>query len=136
MSIVVATTNRGKLGEIRSLLAALPVEVLSMTEALGEEPVIVEDGETFEENALHKARTVAARVHAVTIADDSGLEVEMLGGRPGVRSARFAGPNATDAENNAHLLEQMRETCSFHPAAISWHNSSMVTSYGQQIKIL
>jgi len=109
MSIVVATGNRGKLREIRSLLEALPVEIVSMHEALGEELTIVEDAESFEENALHKARTVANCLQMVTLADDSGLEVDALGGRPGVRSARFAGPSATDAENNALLLEQLQD---------------------------
>jgi XTP/dITP diphosphohydrolase len=107
MSIVVATTNRGKLSEIRALLAHLPVEVLSMTEALGVTPTIIEDGTTFEDNALIKARYVASRCKSITLADDSGLEVDALGGNPGVRSARFAGERASDAENNAELLRQL-----------------------------
>jgi XTP/dITP diphosphohydrolase len=108
MTIVVATANRGKLSEIRSLLGVLPVQVLSALEALGEAmPKVVEDGDSFEDNALKKARLVAAEAMLLTLADDSGLEVEALGGRPGVRSARFAGEGATDAENNAELLRQM-----------------------------
>jgi XTP/dITP diphosphohydrolase len=109
MSIVVATGNRAKLAEIRALLAELPIEVLSIAEALGSDLVINEDGKTFEANALLKARVVAAQTHMVTIADDSGLEVDALGGRPGVRSRRFAGEGVTDAENNAELLRRMDE---------------------------
>jgi XTP/dITP diphosphohydrolase len=109
MSIVVATGNRAKLAEFRSLLADQPVEVLCSAEALGSEPNIAEDGDTFEENALKKARAVAQQTMMVTIADDSGLEVEALGGRPGVRSRRFASEGATDAENNAELLRRMDE---------------------------
>jgi XTP/dITP diphosphohydrolase len=109
MSIVVATSNRGKLSEIRSILAHLPIEVLSMTEALGETPTIVENGMTFEDNALIKARAVAKRCKAITLADDSGLEVDALGGKPGVRSARFAGDGASDAQNNAELLKQLED---------------------------
>lgn len=117
MSIVVASNNRGKLAEIRTLLADLPVEVQSMAEALGEAPNIVEDGDTFEANALIKARFVAERCKMVTLADDSGLEVDSLGGRPGVRSARFAHEGATDAENNAELLKLLQDMDSADRAA-------------------
>jgi XTP/dITP diphosphohydrolase len=109
MSIVVGTTNRGKLGEIRALLEDLPVEVLSVVDALGDVPALVEDGDTFEANAVKKARAVVQATQMVTLADDSGLEVDALGGRPGVRSARFAAEGATDAENNAALLEMMQD---------------------------
>lgn len=107
MSIVVATTNRGKLAEIRTILGDLAVEVLSASEALSDVPDVVEDGETFEANALKKAQEIAAESMMLTLADDSGLEVDSLGGRPGVRSARFASEGATDGENNAELLRQM-----------------------------
>lgn len=103
-TLVVATGNRGKLEELRALLAGLPLEVRSVAEVLKEPPVVVEDGETFAENATKKARTVAHATMMLTLADDSGLEVDALGGRPGVRSARFAHERATDAENNAALL--------------------------------
>lgn len=103
-SLVVATHNRGKLDELRALLSDLGVEVLSTREVTRREIVVVEDGETFEANAKKKAQTVAGITMMLTIADDSGLEVDALGGAPGVRSARFAGERATDAENNAALL--------------------------------
>jgi XTP/dITP diphosphohydrolase len=103
-SLVVATSNRGKLEELRLLLAGLPMRVHSMEEACAKRPTLVEDGATFAENAAKKARIVAGLSMMLTLADDSGLEVDALGGIPGVRSARFAHARATDAENNAALL--------------------------------
>jgi XTP/dITP diphosphohydrolase len=105
-SLVVATGNRGKLGELRALLAGLPFEVLGVAEVVTP-PLVVEDADTFAGNALKKARAVASACRAVTLADDSGLEVDALGGRPGVRSARYARDGATDAENNAKLLVEL-----------------------------
>ncbi len=103
-TLVVATQNRGKLDELRALLSGLDVQVLSMAEACKKELTIVEDGVTFDANAVKKANAVAAITMTLTLADDSGLEVDALGGKPGVRSARFAGERATDGENNAALL--------------------------------
>ncbi|MDB4942862.1 MAG: hypothetical protein JWP97_2396 [Labilithrix sp.] len=103
-ALVVATHNRGKLDELRALLAPLGVEVLSSSDVSKKEIVVVEDGDTFDENAKKKATTVAGLTMMLTLADDSGLEVDALGGLPGVRSARFAHERATDAENNAALL--------------------------------
>ncbi len=101
--IVVATANRGKLREIEDALRGLGVEIASLTD-LAPIPPIEEDGRTFRENALKKARVVAKHSGRLTIADDSGLEVDCLQGKPGVRSARFAGEGASDAENNRKLL--------------------------------
>ncbi len=103
-SLVVATNNRGKLEELRNLFAGLDVELLSLQDVSKKPIVVIEDGDTFEANAIKKAREVAAITMMLTIADDSGLEVDALGGEPGVRSARYAGDRATDAENNAALL--------------------------------
>lgn len=108
-SLVVATNNRGKLEELRALLEGLPVELLTLADVGAKDMVIVEDGATFEENALKKARAVAEATMILTLADDSGLEVDALGGQPGVRSARFAHDRATDAENNAALLGRLEE---------------------------
>jgi XTP/dITP diphosphohydrolase len=110
LTIVLATSNHGKIQELRALLADLPVQFLSASEVLGEQPSIVEDGATFEANALIKARAVARATRTLALADDSGLEVDALGGRPGVRSARFAHERATDAENNAALLRELEHT--------------------------
>ncbi|AUX26606.1 nucleoside-triphosphate diphosphatase [Sorangium cellulosum] len=117
LRLLAATSNRGKLTELRSLLADLPLEVLSLAEALPGAPPVVEDGETFLENALIKARAAALRSRWVTLAEDSGLEVDALGGRPGVRSARFAREGATDAENNAALLSALAEVPDERPLA-------------------
>jgi XTP/dITP diphosphohydrolase len=103
-TLVVATTNRGKIEELRALLAGLSLDLRLPGEVMREPPVVVEDGETFADNATKKARAVAQATMMLTLADDSGLEVDALSGRPGVRSARFAHPRATDAENNAALL--------------------------------
>ncbi len=103
-SLVVATGNRGKLEELRHLLADLDLEVLALSDVVKRDLHIVEDGDTFEENAIKKAQAVVRATGMMTLADDSGLEVDALGGAPGVRSARYAGERATDAENNAALL--------------------------------
>jgi XTP/dITP diphosphohydrolase len=108
-SLVVATNNRGKLDELRHLLLGLPVDVLSLQDVCKKALTVVEDGSTFEDNAIKKAREVASVTMMLTLADDSGLEVEALGGAPGVRSARYAGERATDAENNAALLAALDE---------------------------
>ena len=103
--LVLATTNRGKVAELRVLLADMDVVVvLAADDVLKQRPHIVEDGATFEANAIKKATAVARATMMLTLADDSGLEVEALDGAPGVHSARFAHERATDAENNAALL--------------------------------
>lgn len=109
MTLVLATHNPGKLAELRAMLRELPVDVVSVTDVVPAFAPPVEDGETFEANAYKKARAVAEATQMVTLADDSGLVVDALGGRPGVRSARFAREGATDAENNAALLEALTE---------------------------
>ena len=103
MRVVVATNNRGKLAELRTLLPD-GLTLLTMADAGLESPE--ETGVTFEENALLKARAASA-TGAVAIADDSGLVVDALDRRPGVWSSRFAGPDATDDQNNAKLLEEL-----------------------------
>jgi XTP/dITP diphosphohydrolase len=102
MSIVVATRNLGKLDEIRQILG--PHVPLTSLQDFPDIPEIVEDGDTYEANACKKAVSVARATGRAAIADDSGLEVDALGGAPGVRSARFAGEQATDDDNNAKLL--------------------------------
>jgi XTP/dITP diphosphohydrolase len=103
--LVLATGNAGKLREFRSLLAGLPL-LLRPQSDFGVVPP-EETGASFLENALLKARHAAEVTGAAVIADDSGLEVEALRGAPGVRSARYAGPGANDAANNAKLLAEL-----------------------------
>jgi XTP/dITP diphosphohydrolase len=106
--IVLATRNRGKISEFKRLLTGFPVEVKSL-EDFGPIPPVVEDGETFEDNAVKKARHTARVLGLPAIADDSGLEVAALQGAPGVRSARYAGETAVDDENNLKLLDALKE---------------------------
>jgi len=105
--LVLATNNEHKIREIRSLLKNLPIELLTIRD-IPNIPPLVEDGLTFQENALKKATTVFRRTSIPTLADDSGIEVFYLNMQPGVRSARYAGVNATDAQNNEKLLQAMR----------------------------
>lgn len=107
MRVVLATGNLGKLAEMRALLADLQLE-LEPQSAFGIEPP-PETGTTFLENALLKARYAARHTGLAAIADDSGLEVDALGGRPGVYSARFAGEHATDAQNRDQLVTALQE---------------------------
>ena len=102
---VLATGNEGKLLEMQTLLGDWPVEIVSQS-ALGVESP-PETGLTFVENALLKARHAAEKTQLPAVADDSGIEVDVLDGAPGIRSARYAGEEATDAENLALLLERM-----------------------------
>lgn len=104
--LVFATGNRGKVAELRQLLADVgDIEILSGSEI--DLPEVIEDGDTFTANAVKKAMEVSRHTGLPALADDSGLEVDALDGAPGVYSARFAGPNATDADNNRKLLDQL-----------------------------
>ncbi len=108
MEIVVASHNPGKVAELKKLLEDLPVKIYSLDD-FEVIPEVVEDGETFQANALKKARAVFAATGKITLADDSGLEVDALQGAPGVRSARFGGEGLTDHERNLKLLEMLEE---------------------------
>ena len=102
--IVIATMNDHKASEIRALIGD---RYNVMTQSSFSIPSVPETGKTFEENALIKANEVSQKTGLLTLADDSGLEVDLLEGSPGVYSARYAGPNATDAENNKKLLMEL-----------------------------
>lgn len=108
MTIVLASANAGKVQELKQILEPIlpAVEIIPAPEFLGNWE-IEETGETLEENAYLKATHVFERLWRPVIADDTGLEVAALGGLPGVRTARFAGPNATALENNLLLLERL-----------------------------
>jgi XTP/dITP diphosphohydrolase len=105
--LVIATRNPGKIFEIQELLAGFPIETKSLDD-FGPIPEVVEDGETFEENAYIKARFTAKILGIPALADDSGLVIEALDGAPGVLSARYAGENATDDQRVAKLLNEMK----------------------------
>ncbi len=104
--VLIATTNPGKRREIEAVMAGLPVEWVALSDLPSiAEPV--EDGETFADNARLKARYYAEALEIWTLADDSGLEVDALGGDPGVRSARYAGEPCDDAVNNAKMVREL-----------------------------
>lgn len=103
-----ATGNQKKVEELQAMLLGMTVTILTVRD-LGQSFEVEEDGESFQDNARKKAEALAALTGGWCLADDSGLEVDALNGRPGVRSARFAGEPASDARNNELLLRMMRE---------------------------
>jgi XTP/dITP diphosphohydrolase len=105
--LILATRNIHKIRELQTLLGDLNVDVLTLND-VSAEIILREDGTTFEANAFQKARTVYHHTKLFALADDSGLEVFYLNGRPGVFSARYAGEEATDEMNNQKLLTEMR----------------------------
>ena len=104
--VVLATRNAKKCRELRELLLPHGIAVASLDECLPT-PEVVEDGTTFADNAAKKAATIAQCLGAWTIGEDSGIEVDALGGRPGVYSARYSGPGATDQSNNDLLMQEL-----------------------------
>jgi len=107
MQLVLATKNKGKTLEIKSILSDLPIEIKSLLD-FPEIPDIKETGKTFEENALIKAKEVAKLTGLPALADDSGLAVDYLNGAPGIYSARYAGKDANDKKNNKKLLDALK----------------------------
>ena len=105
--IILATNNPHKIQELRILMGDVNAEIATLAD-IQDPPVLHEDGSSFQENALQKARAVHAATGLPTLADDSGLEVFYLNGRPGVRSARYSGIDANDERNNEKLLGEMR----------------------------
>ena len=105
--LIVGSRNEGKIREIRAVLADLPFDVTGLPDA--GIPDAEETGATFQENAVIKAKYYSQHTGEYCLADDSGLEVDALGGAPGIYSARYAGENATDADNNRKLLHSLAE---------------------------
>lgn len=105
--IIFATGNEGKMKEVRSILSDMNVEVLSMEEA-GIKIDVKEDGTTFEENAMIKARAIAAVCDDIVLADDSGLEIDFLNKEPGVYSARYLGEDTSYTIKNQNLLDRLQ----------------------------
>ena len=135
MKLLLATTNRGKLDELRALTAALPVEIIGLAE-LSPLPEVLEDGATFAANAQKKAEAAALATGLPTLADDSGLAVEALGGAPGVLSARYAGLPRSDARNNERLLADLAgvaaRAASFHCAlALAAPGQATIVAHGE-----
>lgn len=107
MEIVIASQNKGKIEEIKEIFFDLGIKFLSLND-FPHLPTINEDGETFEENAVKKAKIISQWIQKVTLSDDSGLEVDYLAGAPGVKSARFGGNGLTDTERNQKLLNLLK----------------------------
>jgi XTP/dITP diphosphohydrolase len=134
--VLVATLNPGKLREVRGVLADLPIELAGLDEH-SDWPHAVEDGETFEENAVIKARHYAALSGTYVLADDSGLEVDALGGAPGVHSSRYAGSERNAQANNAKLVAALagvpaeRRAARFHcVVALAFGSEILATASG------
>src|SRR4030042_3172034 len=106
--LLLATTNRGKVREYRHLLSGLPFELVTPDD-VGIDIAVDENHPSYEENARLKATAYARASHLITLADDSGVEVDALGGEPGIRSARAAGENASDKDRVAHLLARLKD---------------------------
>jgi XTP/dITP diphosphohydrolase len=107
MKIVFASRNKGKVKEIKEMLAGTGIELVSLN-SYTIVPEIVEDGGSFLENALKKARIISGIAGETVLADDSGLQVDFLNGKPGIYSSRYAGKKATDEENNFRLLAELK----------------------------
>ena len=105
--LLVATSNKKKLEEIKGLLKDLNLKITSLAD-YPNHPEIEEDGKTFSANALKKAATIALTTKKLTLGEDSGLQVKALKNKPGIYSARFSGPGATDQKNNAKLLKLLK----------------------------
>ena len=135
--LLVASGNKGKIREIAALLDGVCGRLLSLDDVSGL-PDVDEDGADFAANALKKAASAARVAGIPVIADDSGLVVDALGGRPGVYSARFAGPGSSDADNNAKLLRELagvpseRRCAAFHcVVALCWPDGTCRTFDGE-----
>lgn len=106
--IIFATGNEGKMREVRMILADLGYEILSLKD-IGYDKEIIEDGKTFEENALIKARTIANERNEIVLADDSGLEVDYMDKQPGIYSARFLGEDTSYRIKNQYIIAQLKD---------------------------
>ncbi|OGG22106.1 hypothetical protein A3D03_01960 [Candidatus Gottesmanbacteria bacterium RIFCSPHIGHO2_02_FULL_40_13] len=104
--LIIATSNSGKIREIKDILVDIPLEIKSLSD-IGLDVDVEENGKTFEENAILKAKTIGEKTGLLTLADDSGLEVDALGGKPGVNSARYA--EGTDLDRINKLLKELKD---------------------------
>jgi XTP/dITP diphosphohydrolase len=133
--IIFASKNKGKVEEIKYILRDLDIQIISLLD-INESIDIEETGTTFEENAFLKAKQVYNKFKIPTIADDSGLVVEQLNGAPGVYSARYAGENGDDKENNKKLLKELQNFPEPHHskfvcAAIYYNGKKPVKAFGE-----
>ncbi len=135
--IIIATTNQGKLKEIKKILKDLPFDLLSLGD-FEDVPDVIEDRDTFLGNAEKKAAEIFNVLKIPVMADDSGLSVDQLSGRPGVYSARYAGKNSSDEENNKKLISELKRLPSPHPArfisvAVYYDGNNYISASGELI---
>ena len=128
--IIVATKNQGKIKEMINAFNNLPVELHSLSE-FGPLPDAVEDGTTFEENAIKKAKFYAQKTGYACLADDSGLTIDILDGAPGIYSARFAGYHADDLANNKKMIEELQKNFTSAQSTVSQTQYDMTTQQAE-----
>jgi len=136
LKIIFASRNNGKIKEVKDILSATSLEIVSLLD-LNDDEDIIEDGITFEVNAMKKASHVFNKYNIPVIADDSGLVVDQLNGQPGVHSARYSGPNATDEQNNLKLIEELKHLPEPHRAkyfcsAVYYNGEKYLTAEGEE----
>ena len=134
LKIVLASRNRGKLAELKSLLKDLPVNLIPL-DSYSQPPTPEETGVSFKENAIIKAKAVAQFTGEIALADDSGLEVEALGRKPGIFSSRYAGPQSSDEDNNRKLLAELKNVPREKRGASFVCALALVTTQGSQIVV-
>lgn len=133
MKLLIATTNKGKREELVALLQGLPVEIVTPAD-LGLDLEVDETGATYDENAILKAETFCLAAGLITLADDTGLEVDALDGRPGLHSARYVdSPNASDADRRAKLLRELADKP--WPWTAHFHCSVAVAGPGRETRV-
>lgn len=130
-TLLIATRNEGKTKEFRAIFDKLGYDVENLND-YPDLPEVAETGMTFEENARLKAETISKLTGKMVLADDSGLKVDVLGGLPGVWSARFAGVGATDQENNAKLLHELAMVFDLKDRSAQFHTTLVVASPGKE----
>jgi XTP/dITP diphosphohydrolase len=134
MKLIFASSNSGKIAEVKKIM--LPEFLIIGMRDLGDIPDIVEDGETYSRNALIKAKAVFNRFKLPVVADDSGLDIDQLNGKPGVHSARFAGENVSYDDNNKKVIRLLKDYPEPHKAkficcAVYYDGSKIIESYGK-----
>lgn len=130
-TILIATRNEGKTKEFRKMFEQLGIKVENLND-YPDLPEVAETGMTFEENARLKAETISEITGKMVLSDDSGLKVDVLGGLPGVWSARFSGPDATDAKNNAKLLHELAMVFEQKDRSAQFHTTLVVAAPGKE----
>ena len=140
LKIIFASRNNGKIKEVKDILSDTSLEIVSLLD-LNDDENIIEDGLTFEENAIKKATHIFRKYKIPVIADDSGLVVDQLNGEPGVFSSRYSGPNATDTQNNSKLIEELKHLPEPHHAryicsAVYYDGDKYLTAEGEERGII